>query len=204
MNKVVLTAAMAAWIAWIPAQAEKPKEVIITNLPATQDVSGTVSVDNFPAEQAVSGVVSVDNFPANQPVSGTVDVGNFPAVQAVNGEVSVSNFPPSISPTLRSGRLRLNLTTLGQFDALTVPVGQALTDLVYTPFENGDFFCSLTIWQGPVSIENILFQPVVPDRTTFQMNLTSGLEGPITIRVTAGGSGTGSCNGSIFWTGHDL
>lgn len=44
-----------------------PTDVLVTNFPATQAVSGTVSVGNFPA------------FPATQAVSGTVSVGNFPA-----------------------------------------------------------------------------------------------------------------------------
>lgn len=76
----------------------------ITNLPATQAISGTVSVSNLPATQPVSGTVAVNNFPASQnvavsnfpatqPVSGSLGVNNFPANQTVSGTVAVSNFP---------------------------------------------------------------------------------------------------------------
>lgn len=43
-----------------------PLPVSVTNLPATQPVSGSVSVSNLPATQPVSGSVSVSNFPATQ------------------------------------------------------------------------------------------------------------------------------------------
>lgn len=58
--------------------------VAVSNLPATQAISGTVSVSNLPATQPVSGAVSVSNFPATQPVSGSVLVANLPATQAVS------------------------------------------------------------------------------------------------------------------------
>src|SRR5579872_719003 len=61
------------------------------------DIDGTpsVSVSNLPATQPVSGTVNVGNLPATQPVSGTVNVGNFPLTQTVSGNVSVANFPAS-------------------------------------------------------------------------------------------------------------
>ena len=61
--------------------------VSVSNLPATQNVSGSVSVSNLPATQNVSGSVSVSNFPATQAVSGTF----WQATQPVSGSVSVSN-----------------------------------------------------------------------------------------------------------------
>lgn len=75
-----------------------PASFSVSNLPATQPVSGTVNVGNLPATQPVSGSVTVSNFPAafqvsnfpaTQTIAGTVNVGNFPATQAV----TVGNFP---------------------------------------------------------------------------------------------------------------
>lgn len=81
--------------------------VAVSNLPATQAVSGTVtvanpvtsvSVSNLPVTQPVSGTVAVSNhpssvqvsnFPASQAVTGTF----WQATQPVSGSVSVSNFP---------------------------------------------------------------------------------------------------------------
>lgn len=96
--------------------------VAVSNLPATQSVSGTVAVSNFPATQPVSGTITVanttfpvtdnggsltvdgtvniGNLPATQPVSGSVSVTNFPASQAVTGTVNVGNFPASQAVTL--------------------------------------------------------------------------------------------------------
>jgi hypothetical protein len=54
--------------------------VSVTNLPATQPVSGTF----WPTTQPVSGTVSVSNLPATQPISGSISVSNFPATQPVS------------------------------------------------------------------------------------------------------------------------
>jgi hypothetical protein len=59
------------------------QSVTVSNLPATQPVSGIVSVGNFPGTQAVAGSVSIANFPLTQPVSGNINVGNFPALTPV-------------------------------------------------------------------------------------------------------------------------
>ena len=86
--------------------------VTVSNLPATQPVSGTVAVSNLPATQPISGSVVVSaapgltdtqlranpvavavTFPTTQPISGAVSVSNFPASQPVSGAVSVSNLP---------------------------------------------------------------------------------------------------------------
>lgn len=57
----------------------------VSNLPATQPVSGTVSVDALPA---VTGTVSVGNFPATQAVSGTVTVSSVTAPDTHYGAVT--------------------------------------------------------------------------------------------------------------------
>ena len=91
--------------------------VAVSNLPATQAVSGSVSVSNLPATQAVSAAalplpagaatsvnqaalnvdggsqVHVMNLPATQAVTGVVTVGNLPALQPVTGSITVSNLP---------------------------------------------------------------------------------------------------------------
>lgn len=104
--------------------------VTVTNLPATQivsgsvavtgsvevvndignplPVSGAVSVSNFPGTQPVSGAVSVSNLPATQAVAGSVGVSNFPATQAVTGSVSVSNTVPTAET--RSATLHVTAT----------------------------------------------------------------------------------------------
>lgn len=96
--------------------------VSVSNLPATQPVSGSVSVSNFPATQPVSLAAAPTTpvtgtfWQATQPVSiasapvtpvtdnggsltvdGSVSVSNFPATQPVSGSVSVSNFPATQS-----------------------------------------------------------------------------------------------------------
>jgi hypothetical protein len=77
--------------------------VAISNLPATQTVTGTVTVSNLPATQPISGSVIVTAapgltegqlratpvpvsvaFPATQQISGAVSVANFPATQAIS------------------------------------------------------------------------------------------------------------------------
>jgi hypothetical protein len=80
-----------------------PLPVAISNLPATQTVTGTVTVSNLPATQPISGSVIVTAapgltegqlratpvpvsvaFPATQQISGAVSVANFPATQAIS------------------------------------------------------------------------------------------------------------------------
>jgi hypothetical protein len=88
-------------------------ENISVTFPATQNVNVTnsglnVSVTNLPATQLVSGSISVSNFPGTQPVSGTF----WPTTQPVSGSVSVSNFPatqpvsianPPVTPVTDNG-----------------------------------------------------------------------------------------------------
>jgi len=104
-------------------------ENISVTFPATQNVNVTnaglnVSVTNLPATQPVSGSVSVSNFPATQPVSGTF----WQATQPVSGSVSVSNFPatqavtlasPPVTPVTDNGG---SLTVDGTFWPATQPV----------------------------------------------------------------------------------
>ena len=76
-------------------------ENISVTFPATQNVNVTnaglsVSVSNLPATQPISGSVSVSNLPATQPISGTVtannqslttDSGTLPGTSAVNTDI---------------------------------------------------------------------------------------------------------------------
>jgi len=73
-------------------------ENISVTFPATQNVNVTnaglnVSVTNLPATQPVSGSVSVSNFPATQPVSGTF----WPTTQPISGSVSLIELIPQDS-----------------------------------------------------------------------------------------------------------
>jgi hypothetical protein len=149
-------------------------ENISVTFPATQNVNVTnaglnVSVTNLPATQPVSGSVSVSNFPATQPVSGTF----WQATQPVSGSVSVSNFPatqavtlasPPVTPVTDNGG---SLTVDGTFWPATQPVSGtvsvsnlpatqpvSLATAPTTPVTG-------TFWQAtqPVSIAN---PPVTP------------------------------------------
>lgn len=68
----------------------------------TQAVSGTVSVSGSVTVANPTTSVSVSNLPATQPVSGSVSVSNFPATQPVSGSVSVSNFPSDAHGSIRT------------------------------------------------------------------------------------------------------
>lgn len=87
--------------------------VAVSNLPATQPVSGTVTanagtgpwpVTDNGGSLTVDGSVSIGNFPATQPVSGTVAVNNFPATQTVAGTVTANE------GTLQSATLMVTAT----------------------------------------------------------------------------------------------
>ena len=136
--------------------------VSVSNLPATQPVSGSVSVSNFPATQPVSLATAPTTpvtgtfWQATQPVSiasapvtpvtdnggsltvdGSVSVSNFPATQPVSGSVSVSNFPATQSVS-------------GTFWQTTQPV--SLASAPVTPVtDNGG---SLTV-DGTVTINDM-------------------------------------------------
>lgn len=179
LNLLILTIT-APWLAAgvaLAATDENPKPVIVTNFPEAQDVAGTVSVDNFPASQTVNGAVSVSNLPSVQDVA-------------------------LIPPLLDSGRVNFNINVLGNYEEITVATGVVMTDVVINPFQNGDFTCGFTIFEGTPAAANILLQPVLADRQVFSLHFESGIEGLLTMRVTAGGLGTGSCAGTLFWTGY--
>lgn len=74
--------------------------VVVSNFPTTQPVSGAVTISNLPsiqpvsgtfwqAVQPVSGIVAISNFPSTQAVTGTF----WPATQPVSGTVAVSTLP---------------------------------------------------------------------------------------------------------------
>jgi len=104
-----------SWSVGLNAGSNAIGSVSISNLPATQPISGSVSqagnwsvglttgstvgVTSLPALPAGSnaiGSVSVSNLPATQPVSGSVGVSSLPALPAGSnaiGSVSVTNLP---------------------------------------------------------------------------------------------------------------
>jgi hypothetical protein len=109
-------------------------ENISVTFPSTQNVNVTnaglnVSVTNLPATQPVSGSVSVSNFPATQPVSGTF----WQATQPVSGSVSVSNFPSTQAVTIASAPVTPvtdnggSLTVDGTFWPATQPVSGSVS-----------------------------------------------------------------------------
>jgi hypothetical protein len=94
------------------------------NITNTVPVSGTVAfsntsiqVSNLPATQPISGSVSVSNLPATQPISGSVSVSNLPATQAVSGTVGVSN-SFTLDTTTQSSNTKLD-TIHADLDGLT-------------------------------------------------------------------------------------
>jgi len=123
--------------------------VSVSNLPATQPVSGTVSVSNFPAESSgltntelrqapvpVSGSVSISNFPSSStgltdaelratpvPMNGTVTVSNLPANQTINGQVSLDSSTLSALENVNavvSGEVSLSSASLAVLENTTV------------------------------------------------------------------------------------
>jgi hypothetical protein len=104
--------------------------VAVTNLPATQPVSGSVSVSNLPATQPVSGTVAVNNLPATQTVAGAVSVSNLPSTQAVSGTVNVGTMPAvgvSSLPALPAGGNAIGSVTVSN----TVPVADTRAALLH-------------------------------------------------------------------------
>ena len=98
-------------------------ENISVTFPATQNVNVTnaglsVSVSNIPATQPVSGTF----WPTTQPVSGTVSVSNLPETQPISGSVSVSNFPATQPVSLATAP---TTPVTGTFWQTTQPVSLA-------------------------------------------------------------------------------
>ena len=106
--------------------------VTVSNLPATQPVSGTVGISGTPtvtlgAGASAVGSVSVSNFPATQPVTlsslpplvagsaaiGSVTVSNLPATQPVSATTNAPVAPGAATAT--------NTTLLGCQAATTLP-----------------------------------------------------------------------------------
>ena len=129
LNKIEAKTGSAGGTVALDATSLAALESISVTFPATQNVNVTnaglnVSVTNLPATQPVSGSVSVSNFPATQPVSGTF----WQATQPVSGSVSVSNFPATQAVTLASSPVTPvtdnggSLTVDGTFWPATQPV----------------------------------------------------------------------------------
>lgn len=108
--------------------------VAVSNLPATQPVSGPLTDSELRATPVpVSGTVGVNNFPATQPVSGSVSVNNFPATQPISGTVAVSGTVP-VSGPLTDSQLR----------ATPVPVSSGVVS-VTDSLESSAFADAVTI-----------------------------------------------------------
>jgi hypothetical protein len=130
-------------------------ENISVTFPATQNVNVTnaglsVSVSNLPATQPVSGSVSVSNFPATQPVSGTF----WQATQPVSGSVSVSNFPATQPVSLATAP---TTPVTGTFWQATQPVSLATAPT--TPV-TGTFWQATQPISGTVTANTGLTQPL--------------------------------------------
>ena len=116
--------------------------VSVSNLPATQVVSGSVSVSNLPALNGDGGaLVHVTNAAATQAVTGTVSVSNLPATQAVSGSVAVSNLPATQAVSAASLPLPTGAATAanqpvvntdggGQVHVMNLPTTQAVSGSV--------------------------------------------------------------------------
>lgn len=129
------------------------QSVVVSNLPATQTVSGvvsvtnpiaisnfpsvqTVSVNNFPTTQDISGTVAVSNLPATQTIAGHVTVDNIPSVQqvvggvVVSGNVGVNNFPANQTVTVSNLPLTQTISGHVMVDSLpSITVANPVTSV---------------------------------------------------------------------------
>jgi hypothetical protein len=123
-------------------------ENISVTFPATQNVNVTnaglsVSVSNLPATQPVSGSVSVSNLPTTQPVSGSVSVSNFPATQPVSLATApttpvTGTFWQATQPTRETqptGDYVINTSAFANF----APIGSVLTSSAFDAGANADY-----------------------------------------------------------------
>jgi len=189
--------------------AENPVPVtgdITADVSGSVDVSGAVTVDNAATDPVpVTGSVNADVTGAVS-VSGGVDINNEPTVdarQAGDWSLEVSNFPQDRE--LAGDARRFNLpaaTPPDPANQLVVPEGTVLTDLVVSAAAGVD--CLLTVWQGTVAGENIIYQVDLPQGggTPVAFHLESGLPGTVIIGMGAP-SGPG-CMASLFWTGYEV
>ena len=126
--------------------APGPTNVIVTNFPATQAVSGTVNVGNFPATQAVSGTVGITGTP-NVNVTDTtplpVTVANNPALQPVQASTSCT-IPAGLqqcSPAVLISGVSAGQRLVIEFVSATValPTGEHLESFDIATTGGGNF-----------------------------------------------------------------
>ena len=195
-------------------------ENISVTFPATQNVNVTnaglsVSVSNLPATQPVSGSVSVSNLPATQPISGSISVSNLPATQAISGTIG------TFASALVNAGSTFSYSAVGSYGVFDAGV-----DADYVEFKldggGGGFTHNLSISSSnsPYSAVNstaaslVVFNDKFPssslDTTAYRFSntsLTSGQPGTYVLSLWSGGvryryvrvEVTGGGGGS--WTG---
>jgi hypothetical protein len=136
--------------------------------------------------------VTVTNFPVSQNVNGAVTINNLPTTQQVNGQVSISNLPQvqgvEVKKTLIRGGGEINVP-INEKAELVVPAGIVLTDIIWTPSTYAEMM--LNVLADSLLVYNVITSSPAESKV---LNLSSGIKGPVTIRVSAPseipGSGT--------------
>lgn len=141
-------------------------------------------------------------------LTGTADVNvlTLPAVQAQQsgawavGIVGTPTVNVSSLPTLSPVR--------GNFSAIGQPIGSASQSLVlantivtdiYASFTRSeDALCALSVIDSATGA--LLISHALGQDEPYSLNLTTGLQGPLTIGVTTTGV-SGTCTGDLTWTG---
>jgi hypothetical protein len=168
------------------------------NLPISiQDAAGNendlthpvyVNVTNLPATQPVSGTVNVGNFPATQPVSGTVNIGTIPEVEvkndsgnplAVSGTVTANQ---GTSPWVVSGNITVQGTTeIGFPSNSTDAFGRLRVSEPYTLFDTNNRYYDHNQFSTATSgTANVAY---VSNQSSFQLTVGSA-NGDSVIRET--------------------
>jgi hypothetical protein len=183
-------------------------------LPAGGNAIGSVSVSNLPATQAVSGTVGVSSLPALAAGSnaiGSVTVSNLPATQAVSGAVSVASLPPLPTGTNSVGTVNLAAGAVGSVTAGGTggSVGMAVQGIaggVAMPV-TGNFYpatqpisaVSLPLPSGAATAaaQTAALAPVAPGAATATQSLVVGCQANTTLpSFTAGQQGAVPCDTS--------
>lgn len=150
--------------------AANPLQVSVANFPASVT---SVSVSNLPATQPVSGAVSVSNFPGTQPISGTISDATLAAiisggkaqVQDATAEASLGTIVGAIA----SGKMQVSDVAL---DALIVSGALAVKDATLETAISAGKLSSQQYALGNNDVAVPLRVPV-PSNTMFA-NLTVG------------------------------
>ena len=131
--------------------------VAVSNLPATQPVSGTFYPVTQPISIAADVPVTGTFFQTTQPVSGSVDINNYPASQTVDGVFFQATQPISGTVAISNYPATQNIKEVGTWgDELQKPAG--FTGAMTVSFSNTieeatitNLSSTVTLYYSPVS-----------------------------------------------------